>query len=94
MSSEEVATRAPESDAAQDAVEASPFKGDSIAQEGPSMGVRGSRRKKWLHELIYKQEHCTTDRPTRMYQLHTKYSRLAQLTTYSLWRVAFWRWSP
>ena len=39
MSSEEVATKAPESDA-QEAVESSPFKGDSIAQEGPSMGVR------------------------------------------------------
>jgi hypothetical protein len=39
MSAEDVATKAPESDA-QEAVEASPFKGDSIAQEGPSMGVR------------------------------------------------------
>ncbi|KAF2436075.1 dienelactone hydrolase family protein [Tothia fuscella] len=34
MADEEVATRAPESDAVQDSL----FKGDSIAQEGPSMG--------------------------------------------------------
>jgi hypothetical protein len=35
MADEDVATRAPESDAVKD----SPFPGDSIAQEGPSMGV-------------------------------------------------------
>jgi hypothetical protein len=38
MSDLDVATKAPESDAAA-AVEQSPFPGDSIAQEGPSMGV-------------------------------------------------------
>jgi hypothetical protein len=35
MADEEVATKAPESDAVEDSL----FKGDSIAQEGPSMGV-------------------------------------------------------
>jgi hypothetical protein len=38
MTEEDIATKAPESDALE-AVEKSPFKGDSIAQEGPSMGV-------------------------------------------------------
>jgi hypothetical protein len=36
MSDLEVATKAPESDAAADQ---SPFPGDSVAQAGPSMGV-------------------------------------------------------
>jgi hypothetical protein len=35
MTEEQVATKAPESDAVQE----SPFPGDSVAQEGPSMGV-------------------------------------------------------
>jgi len=50
MADEELATKAPESDAqeAPPAVKDSLFSGDSIAQTGPSMG-----------------EHCTTDRPTR-----------------------------
>lgn len=39
MADEDIATRAPESDAAADAVKDSPFRGDSVAQEGPSMGV-------------------------------------------------------
>ena len=38
MADEEVATKAPESDA----VEQSPIPGDSKAQEGPSMGVNMS----------------------------------------------------
>jgi hypothetical protein len=38
MADEDVATKAPESDV-QEAVEKSLFKGDSIAQEGSSMGV-------------------------------------------------------
>lgn len=42
MADAELATRAPESDAQEvpPAVKESPFPGDSIAQEGPSMGVR------------------------------------------------------
>lgn len=38
MADEEVATKAPESDA----IEESPIPGDSKAQEGPSMGVNTS----------------------------------------------------
>lgn len=51
MADDEIATRAPESDAQEDKQEnatsnASPFPGDTPAQTGPTMG-----------------EHCTTDRP-------------------------------
>ena len=35
MADDQIATKAPEIDAAQE----SPFPGDSVAQEGPSMGV-------------------------------------------------------
>ena len=42
MADDQIATKAPEIDAAQE----SPFPGDSVAQEGPSMGVsRGIRCK-------------------------------------------------
>jgi hypothetical protein len=44
MADEEVATKAPESDA----VEQSPFPSASVAQEGPSMGVILD----WLYMLI------------------------------------------
>ncbi|KAF2268481.1 dienelactone hydrolase family protein-like protein [Lojkania enalia] len=57
MADDEVATRAPESDAQETSakqVEPSVFPGDSRAQEGPSMG-----------------EHCVTDRPTPLGEVPT-----------------------
>ena len=73
MADPEVATRAPENDAAEDAkkeappaVEGSFFAGDTPAQTGASLGVSSTSD---ILEIIANllQEHCVTDRPTRKF---------------------------
>lgn len=67
MSDPEVATKAPESDAAEEREsEASLVPGDTPAQSGASLGVSSSSVK-CLRIANLSQEHCVTDRPTRQY---------------------------
>jgi hypothetical protein len=67
MSDPEIATKAPESDAAEEREsEPSLVPGDTPAQSGASLGVSWSSVK-CLRIANLSQEHCVTDRPTRQY---------------------------
>lgn len=67
MSDPEVATKAPESDAAEERKsEASLVPGDTSAQSGASLGV-GWSSLNVPHIANVSQEHCVTDRSTRQY---------------------------
>jgi hypothetical protein len=67
MSDPKVATKAPESDAAEEREsEASLIPGDTPAQSGASLGVSWSSLE-CLRIANLSQEHCVTDRPTRQY---------------------------
>jgi hypothetical protein len=67
MSDPEIATKAPESDAAEEREsEPSLVPGDTPAQSGASLGVSWSSVK-CLRITNLLQEHCVTDRPTRQY---------------------------
>lgn len=61
MSDEELATKAPESDAT---VEQSRFHSNSREHEGPTMGVSNEMPLE-NNQAHGSQEHCVTDRPTR-----------------------------
>ena len=73
MADPEIATRAPENDAAEDAKKEAPpaaegslFAGDTPAQTGASLGVNSiSDTQEIIANLL--QEHCVTDRPTRKF---------------------------
>ena len=65
MSDGDVATKAPESDAAEQSV----LPGDTPAQHGASMGVSALLKasvRGWSANHVL-QEHCVTDRPTRTF---------------------------
>lgn len=64
MADEDVATKAPESDAQEDSQEEIP--GDTKVDQGAaSMGVSYTRCWTSQTDIDWLQEHCTTDRPTR-----------------------------
>ena len=62
MADEEVATKAPESDAQGQSL----VSGDTPAQQGASMGVCNALLPEHFFSAYHlNQEHCVTDRPTR-----------------------------
>ena len=64
MADEDVATRAPEIDVKEPSMISSE---DTLAQKGPSMGVRYAATKSYNAADFDNQEHCVTDRPSRTF---------------------------